>query len=787
MYVNAAGTFLLLVNGRRALRHSLQGVTLEVQAQVFNCLRSWLVAGEVQTTDLAKTALFAYAFEALASEDLFDAAVDVICDLIHETQELDENMAVIQLIVPRVISLKPLLIDHKDDPEKIKGYTRILAEAGETYRILLLQHSETFFPILEAIAECSAYPDLDVVPITFPFWMRLAQSIGKKPSVSPLFMDAYTALMGVIIGHLHFPPVQNALSGQEAESFRSFRHVMGDTLKDCCWVLGTDTCLLTAYQMITTALSRSSEAITWQEVEAPLFAMRSMGAEVDPFDNNAVPKIMELIPSLPTHPRVRYAALLIISRYTEWINIHPEYIQRQLEYVSAGFEESDTEVLAAAGQALKYLCQDCKQVRSFIAFQHFALSDTPLLQHLVDFLPTLHTFLRTTSSKLDQADRRQVYEAIAHVISAMPMERAAESLRTFSLNILSQVHVIATQQRPATKQELKDVGGKRSTNLQLFPSHIRPPDGLENLEMMLHVIQTFGDHLPAACGNSCSEAWAVFDAFISKYRTDYHVAERTTRVLRHGITLFGDAALPIAPSVLSRMSTAFELTGFPSYLWIAGKVIGRFGNEEDPSLRSAILDVYERSTEKLIAMLHQKTPNEIPDGKAMPSWTISDLTLPVVMEDYLQMLLQLIEFRPDIFFQSSAFPMAFKAAMTALTLIHSDIIFAALDLFRIILGHECLAPPSVSPPPPKFPIYAAAISGAVEGDGYELLRYLLLGLTGDFPEDSTSAVVSIIRSMATVWTSQFLSWLPTIVQQLPSTTAPSQAKSQFVDDVNRYA
>jgi transportin-3 len=272
-------------------------------------------------------------------------------------------MSVIELIVPRVIALRPQLHKQREDAEKIKGYARIFAEAGETYRFLVLQHTETFFPIVEAIGECSAYSDLDVVPITFPFWMRLAQNIGKKPSVSPLFLDAYRALMGVIVGHLHFPADITTMSPQEADSFRSFRHVMGDTLKDCCFVLGTNTCLLATYGMITTALSRSPDALSWQEVEAPLFAMRSMGAEIDPNDDDAVPKIMDLIPSLPNHPRVRYAATLIIARYTEWINLHPDYIQYQLQYISASFEDSDSEVSGAAGNALKYLCQDCKQVR----------------------------------------------------------------------------------------------------------------------------------------------------------------------------------------------------------------------------------------------------------------------------------------------------------------------------------------------------------------------------------------------------------------------------------------
>ena len=340
---------------------SFAGVTQPIQNQVFLCLSSWLAAGEINAASLVQTKLLDYAFEALSSDQLFDAAVAAVCDIIHETQEIDDNMPVIELIVPQVIALRPKLAENKDDPEKVRGFARIFAEAGETYRSLLLHHTETFFPLVEAIGECSAYHDLDIVPITFHFWMRLAQSIGKKPSVSPLFLDAYKALMGVMIRHLHFPTDMTSLTGAEADTFRQFRHVMGDTLKDCCYVLGADVGLMAAYDMITVALSRGAN-ISWQDIEAPLFSMRSMGAEVDPNESAVVGKILDLIPSLPSHPKIRYAALLIISRYTEWLSKHPDYIPNQLQYISAGFESPESEVNAAAGQALRYLCQDCRGV-----------------------------------------------------------------------------------------------------------------------------------------------------------------------------------------------------------------------------------------------------------------------------------------------------------------------------------------------------------------------------------------------------------------------------------------
>lgn len=132
---------------------------------------------------------------------------------------------------------------------------------------------------------------------------------------------------------------------------------------------------------------------------------------------------------------------------------------------------------------------------------------------------------------------------------------------------------------------------------------------------MLAVIDTFGQELPAACQNSCSEAWVVFDAFLSKYGAEYWVCERVSRVLRLGLNFFGSAAKPILPSVLSRMSAAFEVTGFASYLWIASKTIGHFGNEADPVLRAAFEQVFERTSNKLVSMLQDTPPSQIPDGQ----------------------------------------------------------------------------------------------------------------------------------------------------------------------------
>jgi transportin-3 len=131
---------------------------------------------------------------------------------------------------------------------------------------------------------------------------------------------------------------------------------------------------------------------------------------------------------------------------------------------------------------------------------------------------------------------------------------------------------------------------------------------------MLHVIRSFGEELPESCKSSCQEAWSIFDSFIDKYGSNYDLAERTNRVLRHGITLFDKTSRTIATPALKRLSSSFEATGYPSYLWIAGKLIGTFGDDEDAAIRAAFKDVYERSTNRVVETLQTTAAHDIPDG-----------------------------------------------------------------------------------------------------------------------------------------------------------------------------
>lgn len=122
--------------------------------------------------------------------------------------------------------------------------------------------------------------------------------------------------------------------------------------------------------------------------------------------------------------------------------------------------------------------------------------------------------------------------------------------------------------------------------------------------------------------------------------------------------------------------------------------------------------------------------------------------------------------------------------MTGLTVVHSDIVFASLDLFRSIVTHDCMDPVTAATPP-KFTVWSAAIGDAMNKEGFQFVGCILNGLVGDFPEDAAATVVSIFRTLVHIWPNQLLTWLPPVLEQLPVTSIPNESKTSFLQEVTK--
>lgn len=350
-------------------------------------------------------------------------------------------------------------------------------------------------------------------------------------------------------------------------------------------------------------ISTNGQGVSWQEIEAPLFSIRAMGAQVDPHDKESVlPLIMDLLPKLPRHTRIQYAAILVISRYTHWIAEHPEYLPFQLNYISEGFEVTENDVSLAASLAMKFMCQDCKQ-------------------HLVPYLPQLYSFVTATADapslgntgavKPDRVqvtleEKLDIAEAMGYVINSMPESEKASAMQKFTQHLLEQVQ--AAVQRPGmmSRDDLNPVIGALD-QLEAYIVNVKP---LETL--------------PADCVATPEAIYSIVEGLLDKYGSSYGIADKATRLLRRGINFYPfDQVQPLIPRLLAKCVACFEGSGHSSYVWLTDRTVALFGDrlaatgegmggrEAETMVGAAI----ERLTTSVKGFETQQGAVEIPDGK----------------------------------------------------------------------------------------------------------------------------------------------------------------------------
>ncbi|KAK8090951.1 hypothetical protein PG994_000456 [Apiospora phragmitis] len=330
--------------------------------QLLECITSWL--REVPINDLVNSPLLGVVFNALESDDSFQEAAECLSSMVRETREVDDNVASINIMLPRVIGLRPKIQQfvEEEDTEGYKSLTRVFSDAGIAW-VCVERDKER-----------------DVIEYTFDFWYELKQYLVLERYIQARMelVDVYSKLVDSLLKHLQYPDSEDGrdanareLFGNDLvaeEKFREFRHHMGDTLKDACEVMGVTDCLtkvLDAIRIWTQKYGGMATATAvphWQELEAPLFSMRAMGRMVEKDESIVLPQLMPLLIQIPAHEKLRFATIMVLGRYTEWTAAHPELFEGQFNYIVSSFQTDSKEVVRAAAMAIKYFCQDCKHL-----------------------------------------------------------------------------------------------------------------------------------------------------------------------------------------------------------------------------------------------------------------------------------------------------------------------------------------------------------------------------------------------------------------------------------------
>lgn len=379
---------------------------------------------------MVKTPLLDVVFDGITSDQCGQEASECLCTILRETGDVDESQETIEILFPRVISLQPKVqrAAEEEDTETLKSLTKVFSTAAESWVVGIARQPTHFRPLVDVVLECALRDaEKDVIEHTFNFWYELKQYLVLERYIQSRveLVDVYSKLVDILLKHLEYPVPDSGnetdlFDGdrEQEEKFREFRHHMGDTLKDACEVMGVTECLTKVLHAIQLWTSKYASQVTdtsvphWQELEAPLFAMRALGRLVDKEEGIVLPQLMPLLVQIPSHEKLRFATIMVLGRYTEWTAAHPEYLEPQFNYIVNSFQSDSKEIIRAAALSIRYFCTDCKHLLSGQVLQ-------------------LQTFYDQILDKLPELSKEEITEGVANVVAVQPAEEIYRLLKTY--------------------------------------------------------------------------------------------------------------------------------------------------------------------------------------------------------------------------------------------------------------------------------------------------------------------------------------------------------------------
>ncbi|KAF7198513.1 hypothetical protein HII31_00252 [Pseudocercospora fuligena] len=733
---------LLEQNGQHVLRLLVQYAQSSPEAtknpQLMECITSWI--REVPLNDIVNSPLMEVVQNAAQSDAAFDAAVETMCAIFKETRDIDENMNNIKALYPRLAALAPRIKASADeeDWETFKGVTRIFAEAGEAWVILIAREPQQFRDLVVAVLECCRQDkEREALSQTFNFWYELKQYITLERYMEARLqmVDLYSQLVDIMIVHLQYPEGDDSdlFDGdREAEDrFREFRHQLGDVLKDCCEVIGVTECLQKSYQLIESwvgqfgAQAQAGQVPHWQKLEAPLFSMRAMGRQVPPDENIMLPRLIPLIVQIPDQEKVRFQAVMALGRYTEWTAQHPDTLQDQLNFIMAAFSHQSKEVVRAAALSFKFFCNDCADL-------------------LKEYMPQIQQFYEANLNSLPPTSQEETTEGVASVLAKQPLESLYQSMKLCCDPIVKRLMAMA---QAATEKEQKLAIADHLNLLTIFIQWVTP------------YVEPSKPH-PAV--QYCQEIFPILATICENFINFVPIVERVCRCWRYMVLSYRIHTAPLLNQLADKLAAGFTASRQGCFLWATDSIVREFSDESEYVSRETtdqIYAFYEQQATAFLRALNDLTPEDLPD----------------VIEDFFRMSTDVLLYHPTKIVASSLMPHILSAATNALSLLKEEPLIATLHFLRDFLaygGEDAPSPTfdandgtySLRANPPQV---QQTVKELVKSEGEQLTQRCLTGMMYTFPQDCFPDASGVLLALFQLMPREAAQWIGKTVSLLP--------------------
>jgi transportin-3 len=733
--------------------------------QLLECISSWL--REIPVSDVVKSPLLEVIFNALNTEDSFDAAVDCLCTIFKETNDVEEYLPSIEILLPKVIAQKHrILAAAKDeDLEALKGITRLFSEAGEAWVILIAREATHFRPLVEAILECAARDqDRDAIGLTFNFWYELKQLLVVERFIEArmLYMDVYSKLVDILMKQLEFPTPEDPTSldlfdgdREQEEKFREFRHYMGDCLKDCCEVMGVTECLTKVLDAMKLWMAKHGSQATatsvphWQELEAPLFAMRAMGKMVDRDEDIILPQIMPILVQIPAHEKLRFATIMVLGRYTEWTSNHPESLAPQFQYIIKSFDTDSKEIIRAAAMAMKFFCTDCKHL-------------------LTNQVEELQSFYNQTLDVLPSVSQEELTEGVATVVAVQP---PSQIFRLMSLYCDPLMGRIVEKARNAKDQDGQLAVAGKLCVVKFSGRTLIFLDAVQLLTIFIQwVIPRVDPGQPDPAVQYCEKIFPILSEIIDTFIKSAPICERICRCWRNMIISYRTAMEPLLPAMADKLASGFEASKQGCFLWVTAAILREFSEDREhvtPGTTDAIYKFFEAQSRTTLRIMSSLEAKELPD----------------IIEDFFRLLTDALLYYSQKLIPSDLFTPILQAAISAMALEQREPLTACLHYIRDVIAFGTDNPPSSTGSP--NPASNKQIVGQVLlTNGEELVNRVMAGMMITFPRDCFADGSGVLLELIELMPQQAVVWVAKTVSMLPEGTITPVESKRLIDGIS---
>ncbi|PTB70766.1 ARM repeat-containing protein [Trichoderma citrinoviride] len=722
---------------------------------LMECITSWL--REVPVAAIANSPLLDAIFHGVTSDGCSQEAAECLSTMLRETGDIDESQAIIQTLFPRIVSLRSRIatLVEEEDTESLKSITKVLATAAESWVVAIARQPTQFRPLVDAVLECAARDkDREVIEHTFNFWYELKQYLVLERYIQGRLelVDVFSKLVDILLSHLQYPRPESGSETdlfdgdrEQEEKFREFRHQMGDTLKDCCEVMGVTECLTKVLHAIQVWTQKYASQVTetavphWQELEAPLFAMRALGRMVDKEEDIVLPQLMPLLVQMPSHEKLQFATIMVLGRYTEWTAAHPEYLEPQFNYIVNSFQSDSREIIRAAALSLKFFCTDCKHLLSPQVLQ-------------------LQTFYDQVLDKLPDISKEEVTEGVSSVLAVQPVSETYRLLKTYCDPLIQR---LMTKANHATTDEGKLAVADHLQLITIFVQNVMPPVNP-------------GEENPAV--KYWQEVFPILSTVLENFLTFSPICERVCRCWRNMVISYRTAITPLLAEMANKLASGFNASREGCFLWVTSAILREFSEARehvDPATTENIYTFFEAQMTTFLRVMTELQPKELPD----------------VIDDFFRLLIDALLYYPQKLIPSPLLAPIFEASIYALTLEQRDPLSSTLHFLRDLLSYGGDNPASSEGLPEAT---AAEIRTIVKNlllsHGENLVKQVMAGMMITFPRDCFADGSGVLLSLFELLPVETTEWVARTIQLLPQgTVSPEEANRLLAKIKERLA